>query len=162
MSLEPADDGIRRTWVHSKCMLMGRAVIVKEGHHNLFHAICIKHFVYVKSTQMFRLFKPMWLYVLRQSFKGHWTPHTRGFLILSRLLVGFLWTSGQPVANTSTYTGQHNTKTNIHASSGVWTHDPSNLRLRPRGHRDRRLYVLEFVNITTNIAQIYISKLQTP
>jgi hypothetical protein len=47
-----------------------------------------------------------------------------------RLAIGLLWTSDQPVAKTSAYTGQHNTnrntKTNIHASSGIGTHDPSN------------------------------------
>jgi hypothetical protein len=37
-------------------------------------------------------------------------------------------TSDQPVAKASTYTGQSNTETqrNIHASSGIRTHDPSN------------------------------------
>jgi hypothetical protein len=66
--------------------------------------------------------------------------------------VGLLWTSGQPVAEASTYTGQHNIETqetNIHALSGIRTCDPSNqaaadLRLRPRGHRGRlSLYPLK-------------------
>jgi hypothetical protein len=47
--------------------------------------------------------------------------------------------SDQPVAETSTYTGQHDIETqetNIHALSGIRTCDPSNrvaadLRLRP-------------------------------
>jgi hypothetical protein len=50
----------------------------------------------------------------------------------------------QPAAKASTYTGQHNTetqKTNIHASNGILTHDPSNRETttcnRSRGHRDR-------------------------
>jgi hypothetical protein len=59
--------------------------------------------------------------------------------------VGLLWTSHQPVAETSTCTGQHNIETqetNIHAISGIRTRDPSNqaaadLRLRPRGYRGR-------------------------
>jgi hypothetical protein len=45
-----------------------------------------------------------------------------------RHAVGLLWTSDQPVAETSTYTGQHNTQTqqtNIHAPSGIRTRDPS-------------------------------------
>jgi hypothetical protein len=60
--------------------------------------------------------------------------------------VGLLWTSDQPVAEASTYTGQHNIETqetDIHALSGIRTRDPSNqaaedLRLRPRGYRVRR------------------------
>jgi hypothetical protein len=60
-------------------------------------------------------------------------------------MVGLLWTSDQPVAEISTYTGQYNIQiqeTNIHASSGIQNRDPSNqaaadLRLRPRGHWDR-------------------------
>jgi hypothetical protein len=59
--------------------------------------------------------------------------------------VRILWTGDQPVAETSTYTGQHNIytqQTNIHAPSGIRTRNPSNqaaadLRLRPRGHWDR-------------------------
>jgi hypothetical protein len=46
-----------------------------------------------------------------------------------RHTVGLLWTSDQPVAEASTYTGQHNIytqQTNIHAPSGIRTRDPSN------------------------------------
>ena len=56
--------------------------------------------------------------------------------------VGILWTSDQLVAETSTW--QHATlTTNIHAPGGIRTHELSrraaaDLRLRPRGHRDRR------------------------
>jgi hypothetical protein len=65
-------------------------------------------------------------------------------------MVGLLWTSDQPVAETSTYTGQHNIETqqiNIHAPSGIRKRDPSkqaaaDLRLRPRGHWDRQLKVI--------------------
>jgi hypothetical protein len=56
------------------------------------------------------------------------------------------WTSDQPVARL--YTGKHkhriNAHTDIHALSGIRTHDPSFRAsediscLRPRGHRDRR------------------------
>jgi hypothetical protein len=63
--------------------------------------------------------------------------------------VGLLWTSDQPVAKASTYTGQHNIETqetNIHALTGIRTRDPSNqaaadLRLRPRGYRGRHIYI---------------------
>jgi hypothetical protein len=62
-----------------------------------------------------------------------------------RHTAGLFWTSDQPVAKTSTYTGQHNIQTqetNIHVPSGIRTLDPSNrpaaeLRLRPRGHWNR-------------------------
>jgi hypothetical protein len=67
-------------------------------------------------------------------------------VITHRHTVVLLWTSDQLVAEASTYTGQHNIhinakETNIHALSGIQTHDTSNqaaadLRLRPRGHRD--------------------------
>jgi hypothetical protein len=56
-------------------------------------------------------------------------------------LVGFLWTSYQLVAETSTW--QHTTQTlNVHAAGGIQTHNLSrraaaNLRLRPRGQGDR-------------------------
>jgi hypothetical protein len=43
-------------------------------------------------------------------------------MVVFRHTVGLLWTSGQPVAETSTYTGQHNIETqetNIHALSGI-------------------------------------------
>jgi hypothetical protein len=63
-----------------------------------------------------------------------------------RHMAGLLWMSDQPVAETSTYTGQHNIQTqetNIHATSGILTRDPSNqavadLCLRSRGHLDRQ------------------------
>jgi hypothetical protein len=50
----------------------------------------------------------------------------------------------------STFTGQHNTETqtNIHASSGIRTHDPSNLAAKSytlsQGHRDQhyKIFVL--------------------
>jgi hypothetical protein len=44
---------------------------------------------------------------------------------LLRQLVGFLWTSDQPVAKASTYTEQHNAETQrqkIHAHSGIRAH----------------------------------------
>jgi hypothetical protein len=43
--------------------------------------------------------------------KGPWPPHTGGFIILLRHLVGLLWTSAQLVAKASTYTGQYKTET---------------------------------------------------
>jgi hypothetical protein len=70
--------------------------------------------------------------------------------------VGLLWASDQPVAEDSTYTGQHNIETQettIHALSGIRTRAPSNqdLRLRPRGYRGRQT-----TGLTNNI---FISKL---
>jgi hypothetical protein len=50
-------------------------------------------------------------------------------MIVFRHTVGILWTSDQPVSETSTCTGQHNIETqetNIHALSGIRTRDPSN------------------------------------
>jgi hypothetical protein len=66
-------------------------------------------------------------------------------MIVFRHTVGLLWTSDQPVAETSNCTGQHNIetqKTNIHALSGIRNRDPSNqaaadLRLRPCDYRGR-------------------------
>jgi hypothetical protein len=45
-----------------------------------------------------------------------------------RHTVGLLWTSDQPVAESSSYLGQHKIyihETNIHALSGIRTHGPS-------------------------------------
>jgi hypothetical protein len=80
-----------------------------------------------------------------------------GFLITHtiRHTVGLLWTSDQPVTETSTYTGQHNIwtqETNIHVPSGIRTRDPSNqaaaeLRLRPRGHWDRHRKTCVYMEI---------------
>jgi hypothetical protein len=71
----------------------------------------------------------------------------RGFLIthIQRHTTGLLWTSDQPVAEVSTYTGQHNIytqQTNILAPNGIRTCDPSSqaaadISLRPRGRWDR-------------------------
>jgi hypothetical protein len=69
-----------------------------------------------------------------------WPPRPRGFLITHNdapQSVGLLWTSDQPVVETSTW--QHTT--NIHAPGGIRTHDRSrraavDLRFRPR---DRHL-----------------------
>jgi hypothetical protein len=75
---------------------------------------------------------------------GHWPPLMR-FLnsYTYRQLVGLLDESARRKA--ATYTGQHKHRINadIHAHSGIRTHDPSVRAeediscLRPRGHRDR-------------------------
>jgi hypothetical protein len=47
----------------------------------------------------------------------------------------------QPIAEASTYTGQHNIqtqKTNIHALSGILTRNPNNQAAGPCSHRDRQ------------------------
>jgi hypothetical protein len=54
------------------------------------------------------------------------TASHRKFRNHDKTLGRTLWTSDQPVAKASTCTGQHNTKTNMYASSGIGTHDPSN------------------------------------
>jgi hypothetical protein len=46
-----------------------------------------------------------------------------GFLILFRHSAGLLWTSDQPSAKASTYRQHRKTRTNIHALSGIRTHD---------------------------------------
>jgi len=61
------------------------------------------------------------------------TPHS----------VGLLWTRNQPVSETSTNKTQHTQETDIHALGGIRTRSPNkraaaDLRLRPRGHRDRQ------------------------
>jgi hypothetical protein len=63
-------------------------------------------------------------------------PHYWGFSSTNQVswshtthTVGLLWTSDQPVAEASSYTGQNNIETqetNIHALSGIRTRDPSN------------------------------------
>jgi hypothetical protein len=58
--------------------------------------------------------------------------------------VGLLWMRDPPVAETSTWQHKHSEETNVHGHAGIRTHDPSkrsaaDLRLRPRGHWDRRL-----------------------
>jgi hypothetical protein len=80
-----------------------------------------------------------------QPILGLCPPLYWGFLS-HRHTVGLLWTSDRPVAQASTYTGQHNIKTqgtNIQALSRIRTCDPSNqaaeeLSLRPHGLRDRQ------------------------
>jgi hypothetical protein len=80
--------------------------------------------------------------------------------------VGFLWTSDQPVEQTSTwqYTNTHKRK-NIHAPGGIRYHDTSNLsaefpRLKRRGHWDRRVsntveqYYSAEANISTSGQEI--------
>jgi hypothetical protein len=61
------------------------------------------------------------------------TPHS----------VGLLWASDKSAAGTLPNNTQHSQETNIHASGGIETHNPSipvvaNPRLRPCGHRDRQ------------------------
>ena len=71
-------------------------------------------------------------------------PHSRGFQITHNdapQSIGLLWTSDQLVAETST--SQHSQQTDIYAPCGIRTHNLSGraaaeLRLRPRGHWDRR------------------------
>ena len=77
---------------------------------------------------------------------GPGLPHLRGYYITHNdapQSVGLLWTSDQLVTETSAW--QHTTPTtDIHAPAGIRTHNLSrraaaDLRLRPRGHWDRRV-----------------------
>jgi hypothetical protein len=72
--------------------------------------------------------------------------------------VGVLWTRDRPVAETSTWQHKHSQQTNIHAAGGIRTRNPSkrsaaDLRLRPRGHWDRRthLYTHKMYNCVRNM-----------
>jgi hypothetical protein len=99
---------------------------------------------------------------------GPGPPHSRGFLIThndASQSVGLLWTSDQPVAETSTW--QHTTlTTNIHATGVIRTHNLSrravaDLRLRPRGHWDgyKRWRLQLISHLLTNIFT-YVNKLR--
>jgi hypothetical protein len=94
---------------------------------------------------------------LRNSLTAEVFLNHSGFLDHIQLIhiVGLLWTSDQPVAEASTYTGQHNIETqetNVNALSGIQTRDPSNqaavdLRLSPHGYRGRLCF------LTNSVAQ---------
>jgi hypothetical protein len=94
-----------------------------------------------QSTEFF--FFPSWLYSPWRTLAA---SHIGGFLNYLDILQVSLdeWSARRKA---STYTGQHNTErlgTNIHALSGIRTHDRSNQpakdpRLRPHGHCDRPL-----------------------
>ena len=80
-------------------------------------------------------------------------PHFWGYEIKHKdtpQSVGLLWTSDQPVAETST--PQHTTlTTDTHAAGGIRTRNPSsrsaaNPSLRPLGHWDRLLIILGLAN----------------
>ena len=85
-----------------------------------------------------------------QPNRGLCSPHSWGLFEITHndtpQSVGLLWTSDQPVAETSTW--QHTTlRTNIHATGGIGTHNLSRRaaadpRLRPRGHWNRLLLLL--------------------
>jgi hypothetical protein len=87
------------------------------------HSFILSQALIVQDGPLASLFRVSWSHTYR---------HT----------AGLLWTSDQFVAETSTYTGQHNIwtqETNIHAPSGIRICYPSNqaavnLRYRPRGH----------------------------
>jgi len=101
------------------------------------------------------------LFLARQSPRGQWPPHSRGFYITHNdapQSVRLFWTSDQLVAETSTW--QHTTlTTNTHASVGIRTHNlgrraAEDLRLRPRGRLDRliaRLHTLFTVYTHTTL-----------
>jgi hypothetical protein len=65
----------------------------------------------------------------------------QGLLIIkasqSHLDLGLLWTSDQPVAETSTWQHKHSQETDIHAPSGIQTHNPRSER--PQTHASDRV-----------------------
>jgi hypothetical protein len=72
-------------------------------------------------------------------------PHYRGFTITLRQphLVGLLWTSDKLDAETVPDNGEHSQETNIHATGGIRTRNPSKLaaaelHLIPHCHWDLR------------------------
>jgi hypothetical protein len=85
-------------------------------------------------------------------------------ILLFTHAVGHLWTSDQPVAKASTYTGKHNTKTNVHAPSEIRTHDTSNqatdtyaLGLEANGiGKDIQLDIIIFTMSTSNDLHIVL------
>ena len=96
---------------------------------------------------------------------GPWPPHSRGFYIThndTQQSVGLLWTGDQLVSQTSTW--QHTTLTTDKHPCFRWDSNPQslqasgrNLRLRSRGHWDRRVSVLVcFTSIDTALSYLHI------
>ena len=111
---------------------------------------CTKRYIFVAyETYTLTGFRTVNNYVNACLFLGRQPTVGQGLLIheVSKFTqpdapqsVGLLWTSDQPIAETSTW--QH---TNIHAPGGIRIHNisrqaASDLRLRSRGHWDRRSY----------------------
>jgi hypothetical protein len=104
-----------------------------------------------RNTTKYQIYRSIDLSMTLQTFVGPWPLFS--FLIF--YTVGRTpWTGDQPVARLlPAHTGHHkhriNAHTDIHASSGIRTHDPSvrasedSSRLRPRDHSDRT----EFISI---------------
>jgi hypothetical protein len=82
-------------------------------------------------------------------------PHFSGYMITHKdtpQSAGLLWTSDQPVAETSTWQHTQNSQqTNIHAPGGIRTSNSSrrssaDTLLRPLGHLDRRSENISAIN----------------
>jgi hypothetical protein len=74
-----------------------------------------------------------------------------------RHTVGLLWTSDQPVAETSTYTAQHNIQTqqtNIHAPSGIEPAIPATKR--PQTYALDQWYSTFFVRVIPDIISLQL------
>ena len=112
----------------------------------IFHflkSLCLNYSIFI-GLFILRIFSFLWRL---QPNRGLWPPHSWGFLRShtdTPQSVGLLWTSDQPVAETSTW--QHTTlTTDKHpCPGGIRTHNLSrraaaDVRLRPRGHWDRRI-----------------------
>jgi len=117
------------------------------------------------------------IYLLQASPNGSacfiLTPHWWCFVVTHNdapRSVGFPWTRGQLVTETSTWQNtQHSQQPNFHTPGGIRTHDPSkrtavDLSLRPRSHWDR-LEPVTFrfvVQYATVCASVLASMLKAP
>jgi len=96
---------------------------------------------------------------------GYGPPHSWGFYITHNdapQSAGLLWTSDQLVAETSTWQYTTLTRDKYPCPGGIRTHSLStvaaaHLYLRPRGHWDRQLTVLDITVKQTNIQSYYTS-----
>jgi hypothetical protein len=102
------------------------------------------------------------------ALRGQWPPRPRGFLITHNASqsVGLLWTSGQLVAETSTWQHITHTTDKHPCPGGIRTYDRRrratvDLLLRPRGHWDRwsyKKYHNYTVKFTGDVVVCWINK----
>ena len=145
-------DGYMTFWVRRPHMI----AVDTDRHRMPFSLVCATHFclVHVKAFVKHSFFLYQWPFsnfnwsvnVFQLLLSGIYNayefepPNSGGSEITHKdapQSVGFLWTSDQPVAETSTW--QHSQRTNIHAPGGIRTRNPSkrsavDTRLRPLGH----------------------------
>jgi hypothetical protein len=96
---------------------------------------------FLLNNQPDALIIPIYSVIKLYTFPPSSLPIIRNFLLYIRQWSRILWTSDQPVAETSTW--QHTTlTTDIHPPGGIRTRNPSKRgaadpRLRSRGHQNR-------------------------